>query len=138
MLRVEQRGRLERVFLAEIGTDQMRLIRADRGRRNRKPVYVLKPPQENAFDVPVMSAQTRHDSVQFFGDFGWIEPQYPIDNSLRARAPRRAELRIVFGGNERADHDARRIGLEQDRRVRDDVFSHLVSIRHYRAPRTWC
>ncbi len=85
-----------------------------------------------------MLAQARHDTAQIVDDIGRRERQYPIGDPLRAGAIRGGELGVVLGGNERSDNDARRVGLEEDRRVLDDVLNHLAAIGRYRAPRTWC
>ena len=114
---VEQGGGLERILLAEIGADQVRLVVADRTGRNHQAVYLVETAQQHIFDAAMPIRQAGDDTRQFFAYFGLVEIKHAVGQALRPRAFRAVRWRRIIGRNKRLNHYARGVGAQLDRQV---------------------
>ena len=83
--RVEQSGRFEGIFFAEIGADQQRPVAVDGIAIDRQAVDLSEAAEQQLFDVPVALGERGGDALQLPAKRLIVEREDALDDSLRPR-----------------------------------------------------
>jgi len=83
--RIEQRRRLERIFFAEMGADQKRLLVLDRTMVDQQNIHFVEAPSQNWFDVTVMFFQAWGHTFKLDPEVFVLQRKDPVRDSLGPR-----------------------------------------------------
>ena len=113
--RIEQRGRLEGIFMQEIGTDQPALVLREGSVARESLLHFICARLEGLEQVAMTAEKVLEDVGQLRCNRRGIERQNPVDNMVRTRLVGWIEVARLGRGLEWAHNDPRRIGAQMQR-----------------------